>query len=491
MLKKTLLTALADLLLIVNCYSQKTIQKLYVNVEDTKTNPITISNGAGKTSLLIADWDKIHCFLLNDSLNSEKRVLLMEDARSLFKNKHLGNLSNGNIYSMFFYDKKTKGVLQYNLNFDSVEVGKKNSISLAASKDESFLDAANLGNKIQLLTVNKKVGTLFINEIDINGEVVRTPYKFFYLNDEDFEIVGGILFSGQTDFKKISYVGDVSLNTSQSDEKMYAFDNKIIFTYDKADMPFTAVLVLDLATKQSEFRKIRHSDVLYNGYSNIKYNSFLYDNKLFQVSSSYQALKVSVKNFATGDKIKEFNVERDQDIDFKNGAITQEGGSSYYSPESRELTKSNQLLRKIDNSKVAISVNKVSDSTLVMIVGSYLEVKRSVGMPMKGPGFDGVPNGIPIGVVGGITFSVNPFAIPGLYNYSNSRLVKSAYFKSLINPSDFSHIKGDLNKSKFDKINDYEEKLDNAKATTVFAKNDDFIYGYYDKETKTYNLVRF
>ncbi|MNE77127.1 hypothetical protein D3C80_1734170 [compost metagenome] len=70
-------------------------------------------------------------------------------------------------------------------------------------------------------------------------------------------------------------------------------------------------------------------------------------------------------------------------------------------------------------------------------------------------------------------------------------MVKSAYFKSIISSSDFSHIKGDVNKTKFDMINDYEDKIENVKSTTVFAQNDSFIYGYYNNETKTYNLVRF
>lgn len=70
----------------------KNVQKIYINLgKYAKGIAIPIQNEAGKTTLLISDEDKIHCCLLNDSLQVESVHLIMDDPRLLFKKKHLGN----------------------------------------------------------------------------------------------------------------------------------------------------------------------------------------------------------------------------------------------------------------------------------------------------------------------------------------------------------------------------------------------------------------
>ncbi|AFD05754.1 hypothetical protein [Solitalea canadensis] len=71
---------------------KKNVQKIYINLgKYAKGIAIPIQNEAGKTTLLISDEDKIHCCLLNDSLQVESVHLIMDDPRLLFKKKHLGN----------------------------------------------------------------------------------------------------------------------------------------------------------------------------------------------------------------------------------------------------------------------------------------------------------------------------------------------------------------------------------------------------------------
>lgn len=269
---------------------------------------------------------------------------------------------------------------------------------------------------------------------------------------------------------------------------MYAFDNKIIFTYDKSNINTTYILTLDLNSKQSSLSKISHSDVQFNGLGDIKYNSFIFNKKLFQVSSSYTALKLSIKDLATGNTIKQYEFEENKDIAFKNGPIIQDG--SAYDSEPRVLSKSNQLLRKIANSKVAVTANNNNDSTVSVTIGSYQEIKYE-GVRFNSGGLPGMGyNGIPIASIGN-SITLNVFAAPGLYNFMNNKTTKSAYFKTILHNADFSHITGDTKKSTFDRINDYEDSLENAKSNTMFAQNDGYVYGYYSSETKMYNLVKF
>lgn len=487
MLKKTILAVMVGLLLNLNSFAQNTVQRIYVNL-DGFDNAITlpIQNKEGKTLLLIPVADKINTYRLNDSLQVESINMFMNDSKLFSKKKHIGNIINRNKYTLFFYEKSTKNIVRYVLDYDSDDIA-KTYIADTIRKEEAFLDAANLNNKVQYITANKRNKTVYVNDIDESGNITKTPFLLDKVNSEDFEIVSDILFANKTDFKKIAYVGNISLNATQSDEKMYAFDNKIIFTCDKSGLGYTYILTLDLITKQSNLRKIEHSALIYDGIGVNNYNSFIFEDKLYQVGASYGTMKVTIKDFQSSALIKEYYADSVSEISFKNGPIMQEGGNSFYSPKSRVLKNSRQLMRKIYYSKVAIAVNRNDDSTFVMTVGSYQEVKNS-GVYMPSGGFRVA---MPIGPVEDMPINMNVFTNPAYFNYENNKMVKSAYIKSVLSKKDFSHAQSDVIKNTFDKINEFEEKIDNAKSITVFAQNDGFIYGYYNNETKTYNLVRF
>ena len=482
MTKKSLKTFLVLTLLSLKTFGQTTVNNFPLRLSEfAKGTTLPIQNEQKKTTLVMADEDKIHCYLLNDSLNVERNILIREDPRFLFKKTHIGNIAKGNLYSMFFYNKKEKNVIRFSLNYDSINVENRYNINLW-EEPEFFVDATNLNKKVQVISVNPITATFYVNELDENGRVEKKEFKYLQLGATTVNLINSKIHKNRSDFSKISYEGNISLNTTQALEKLYAFDDQIVFTFDSNERNVTYLLTLNLKTNQINFRNIAFPGLIRDLYS--KTNSFIYNRKLFQVISGNEELRIAIKELESGKTLKEFFVKNDREIEFKNGAIMQNGGSTIYAPESRELKTSNQLLRKIGNSKVAIAVNRYSDSSFVMTVGSYLEIKGGGGgMMMSGFG------GIPLGSVGGLSFS--PFAAPSLYNFGNNKMTKSAYFKSILKADDFSHINGEVGKNTYDVMNNYEENLPNKEAKTVFALKDKLIYGYYNSEYGKYYLVEF
>ena len=57
--------------------------------------------------------------------------------------------------------------------------------------------------------------------------------------------------------------------------------------------------------------------------------------------------------------------------------------------------------------------------------------------------------------------------------------------------SSFEHVEGDVPLNVFDKIKTYSDDIRYINAPHLFHHNDSYIYGHYDKETHTYNLIKF
>jgi hypothetical protein len=89
------------------------------------------------------------------------------------------------------------------------------------------------------------------------------------------------------------------------------------------------------------------------------------------------------------------------------------------------------------------------------------------------------------GAIGAVFISIDPtFAA-----YNSYTRTKSTYFTSLFD-YDFNHVDGEIQKNVFNKISDFTEGKD-PMIESIFRYGNDFIYGYFDKREKNYNLVKF
>jgi len=177
--------------------------------------------------------------------------------------------------------------------------------------------------------------------------------------------------------------------------------------------------------------------------------------------------------------LKKFNFGRQDSISFKNSPVIQEGSLYGGNDAVKVLSKSKQIIRKMGSSTVAIDVNQL-DSLYKITIGSYLEWKQ-----MRGGG------GMMMGATGyGGTYV--PTYNPIYSSYGSRTHTKSAYFKSLLDTKTLEHRKGNIGQTVFDRMEKFEKKIkDVAVAETIFKIDNDFIYGYYDKEVKEYILMKF
>mgnify|MGYP000978014029 CR=1 FL=1 len=120
-----------------------------------------------------------------------------------------------------------------------------------------------------------------------------------------------------------------------------------------------------------------------------KTNSFINDENIFLIASTDDELVFRTQNFESGTLVKEYVVNVNDTIAFKNSPIIQEGGAydSY-----REMDKTKKFLRKITSGDVGVSVNSyangykiegaivnvVNDAQVVVTFGSAIIGKATL-----------------------------------------------------------------------------------------------------------------
>ena len=186
-----------------------------------------------------------------------------------------------------------------------------------------------------------------------------------------------------------------------------------------------------------------------------------------------------ILDYSTGNFIKEYAVNQDEEILFKNTPIIQKGG--FYNGY-RELEKTKKFLRKITAGKIGVSVIK-NKNTYLLTLGGYVEQRTAA--PMMMGGFGGI--GGAIASVGSV--NVNLFFNPTMFAYNSFTNTKSTQIECLFD-TNFDHIKdAEVPKNIFDKIKSTPKKSDIG--YTIFKYKDFYIRSDYTPNNKTYHLRKF
>ncbi|POY35456.1 hypothetical protein C3K47_15460 [Solitalea longa] len=457
-----------------------------------RTTTLAIENKNGKTTLLTADRNKIHCLHLNDSLKVINKLLLLDDPDILVKAKYMGSFCNGNSYSLFFYDDKKRDIINYKINYDSISVSSIKRLDLI-NDDEFYFDATNLNDKIQIITCNVNNSDIIINELNEDGSSSRKVFSALSLDKASFDIIVKYMLDRENDYEQINYKYDMNLNITQAYNKLYAFDDQLIVTHEDLKNNKTDILTLNLKSNQISFRSVSKPNVKFYSTHLNPSNSLIFEDKLYQIVCGQTMIRLAVKDFYSGATIKEFKIEEDEEISFKNGPILFEAVTSD-PPISRELKDSKQLIKKIFNSTAAISLTKSADSIILMKLGAFLGFK-AYPRGVNGEGTIYNPSSESAVITGGLqTF---PPANNIADSYSKHIFIKSIYSKlafinSFLQENTYIPIKGEIYQSVNEKMVDYQNIIITNKASMVtFPHKNSYILGYYDDDKKKYNLVEF
>jgi len=428
-----------------------------------------VDEKSGNFFVFLEDSDRVYGFLYDENYNSLGNVIC-PDLSSKFKS----------IIGYTIEDKKVT-LFMNTLNgrsYGAMIFDFEKSISQAKELDfklrgETYLDAVYYNNTLHVLSVPKRSSQINIYSFNNTLTPIVNEVKFeeqALLDRNDRPIRLSEIVSRST-ISQIELNTPNSLELTSKDFKIYRKGSLVSITSDHFK-EYTYVIKFDLDSFKQTVEKVAQREL--DGFQMSAYsNSFLLDNKLFQIASNSDELQFQIAEIPSGKIIKKIAVTDDEQLEFKNTPIIQEGGEfdSY-----RELEKTNQFLRKISNEGIGLSIYK-QNGIYEITMGSATE-KPSNAM-IVGGALGGLAGGI-------ITASFNN--LNSTYNgYKNT---KSVRITGLFD-KDFNHLEGSISENPFDRIKTAFENTKGATAETIFKLNRSFIWGHYNRKENSYRLVKF
>jgi hypothetical protein len=391
-------------------------------------------------------------------------------------NEALGYKITDNNYSVLYTnDTRNKFALQ---QFDfNKETSQIIEVELNLSDDELFLDVVSYSNALYVLSGNNN-SELTIRRLNSKNEF--EVLKTFHLNElgKDNSLInskislGLFVLSGteSSNITKIDSRVPNSIERASNANKLYQNKETLVLSFDankEATILYTInIEELSLSVKSIPYPKAKMNE----DYK--KYNSFIFQNKIFQIACSKDEMTFAIKDLE-GNLLKDYYVNRDMPIRFKNSPIIQEGTTALPFVTTRKLEQTTKYLRKVSSGKPGINVQKV-DGLYYITLGGYKYVNNA--MPM----------------VSTPTMSANGFITynPTFLSYNAYTTTKSTYFNTILN-FQFEHVKGKQEPNMFDRVSAYKKDIKYITAEDVFYFNDALFFGYFNLKHSEYKLVRF
>lgn len=393
-------------------------------------------------------------------------------------NEALGYSINGNIYSVLYTNNTRKKFAFHHIDFNS-KTSTVTEVELLLNEDELFLDAISYNNSVYVLSGNNST-ELTLQQLNTTSEFKRL--KTFNLEEigqhtsliSSKIAMGSFVFAGNktSNITKIDPRVPASIERASNVNKLYQNNETIYLTFDnneEATILYTINLdVLNLSVDTYPYPKSRLNDAFK------KFNSFIFQNNIYQIASSNDEMAFEIKDFS-GKVLKDFYVNRDMSINFKNSPIIQEGTSALPFVSTRELEQTSKYLRKISAGNPGINVQKVEDLYYVTL-GGYLIVNTGGASP----------------IVSSPTMTTNGFVSynPTYLSYNSYAVTKSTYFNTILN-SEFNHVKGKIKSNTFDLLSEYKKNEKYSSAEDIFYINNTLYFGYFNLKESEYYLVKF
>ncbi len=439
-----------------------------------------VDEETGNFAIFLDDENRLYGFLYNSSLE-----LIGKFSSEGLPNKYsqiIGySIHNLNI-RLFLKDNKDKSF--GSVLFDFENGTSKETIYEFKLKDEVYVEGYNELSKFHLITLTKESslfnfysfeeGKHFIKEtLDLSQEKFVDNFG----NQQNLNRImawGGEREPDRSTFSinvdKIDSESPNSIESTTKNVKIYPKKSGFLLTSETSNH----TLLFDISTKNLNYTLNRIEKPKLS-LPRPNTNSFIINNKIFQIASSSNQLGVSIKSLDGKQEFKNILVEKNEEIHFKNTPIIQEGGTykSY-----RELDKTSKFLRRLERENIGIAVTK-SDNDYIVTMGANISIPG--GNASMTPGF-----GIPLTSSGAFTVQFNPT----YFAYGNYSITKATRIECWFDQN-FNHIEGDIPENVFDKIKDTSDEFRNKEAETIFKLNDFYIWGYYNNKEDKFLMYKF
>ncbi|WP_310377344.1 hypothetical protein [Flavobacterium sp.] len=462
-------------------FSQEIVSSFPLDFKGNRDVFQIVNDSTKVTTFFICDKEKIKAI----RLNKEMQVV---DSLSTNRINHevyvgmIGNNGDDQNPNLFWSSPNRKEILVQRFNFEIHKVTTQNYV--LSLKDERSLQSFSQNGRFYLLTVLKNSDKLKLYVFDANGKLEEkiidlAGFKFYKSDYQKTTLYGFLsesLFASNSSFslQKISSENPTSLVKSSMKRKCYLNGNTLVMTFD-TNIDYTQLITLNLEAYTATEKFIKKPYLYSIDPTFLTSNSFLIDNKLYQIKSSSSQIILTLKNL-DDNLLKTYAAsDRTPSIDFKNTEIIQEDGNA---SKKRILETSAQFIRKMNNLNAGISCYKLNDNYLITL-GSVSEEAPS-GSAMLIGGMFGVA-----GVL--IAAAISSPTMESFNSYANRRVV---YINCLFD-KEANHINGEIQPLAFDKIRIFADKNADISSQTLFKMDGSYYLGYHDKNTKEYTIRKF
>lgn len=251
---------------------------------------------------------------------------------------------------------------------------------------------------------------------------------------------------------------------SVSKSKFYVNNNTIRITLDHNSVQ-TQIFSIDLSTFSIN-ESIITQPILQNSKS--QSNSFLSDEKLYQLRLNDTQLVLDIKEIPSGQLIKNFSIFQQDSIRFKNTPFFIQNGNQ----RPRELKNTQKFLKRISASDIGLSVYETQ--------GNYLlTIGRAKNVPTTGIILVGV--GFTVGAAMGGSVMVDDLF---------DETTQTIYFESLLDKK-LQHNPNQLEPLAVDYVSEFLASNERIRNHETFFYDNFFILGYYDYANEEYVLRKF
>jgi hypothetical protein len=271
----------------------------------------------------------------------------------------------------------------------------------------------------------------------------------------------------KTQSSNINYNIPNSLETTSAINKVYFKDGLITITNDNASS-HTNLIQINIKNGNYTYNEIPKKGFLKEELRT-ESNSFILDNYFFSIYATTNKMAFAVYDIEAKLFIKEYIVNNNDSIAFKNTPVIKSNGRRTKTKEPRNSAK---FFRDIVNSNSGISAYKQNDLFVVSIGGSE---KEQVG------GF-AIAGGILGGALGAALLSAFDS-----YDLSTSKKIDCLFDEN------FNHIQGEVPENGFDRIKAFMNghKMNNVPLQTIFKYKEHYILGFYNRNTGIYKFLKF
>lgn len=230
---------------------------------------------------------------------------------------------------------------------------------------EYIITSFQKDNAFYLLAKERAQQHLLLYKFD-NG---NCEIKMFDFSSFAFQNGGGKSFSFSTliryyPIQKMDLNDFNPLDKAAAINKMYVLDNHIILTLDYNSKK-TQVFDLNMETSDVN-EKFFNLPVSKNPAQTA--NSFYYDKKLFQLAANKEEFLFDIKDFDSGNSIKNFTASKNDTIRFKNSPFLVQTDNN----RPQEIKNTAKFIRNLANLGAGVSVTKNGENNLVTL-GGYIE----------------------------------------------------------------------------------------------------------------------